>query len=156
MGASLSVISPSTSVRLCLPDGATQAVQISEARLVLETEDGTNLLDRDTQLRLAAAWDGQVSTAASLTTGTLDLVFDRSVALDSARMLLAEGAGRAALDTTRAQGKLVGVDRGWTALPLAPGTTGGASMRLQSSAASVRVSEILLTGSPSGIASTPS
>ena len=31
-----------------------------------------DLLDRDTQLRLAAAWDGQVETAADLPAGTLD------------------------------------------------------------------------------------
>src|SRR5262249_36813634 len=72
----------SDSAQLCLPDVASQPIAISAPRLLLELDDGTNLLDRDTQARLAEAFDRRPDTAAPLPQDPPSLAFDRPSPID--------------------------------------------------------------------------
>ncbi|HYS09616.1 MAG TPA: SpvB/TcaC N-terminal domain-containing protein [Myxococcales bacterium] len=72
------------SVQLCLPDDATQTVLVGSPRLVLEMDDGTNLLDRDGQARFTAAFDGRLDTVGQLAPDALPLSLERTFALDYA------------------------------------------------------------------------
>jgi hypothetical protein len=69
-------------ITLCLPAEAVQSVQVSNLRLLLEFDDGTNTIDRDAQARLGAAFDGDMRTAALLPRGRVSLSFARSMVLD--------------------------------------------------------------------------
>src|SRR5262249_50826463 len=122
----------SDSAQLCLPDVASQPIAISAPRLLLELDDGTNLLDRDTQARLAEAFDGRPDTAAPLPQDAPSLAFERPYAIDSAFLKLANGPARA-----------LGMD----AAPRG---------RVTLEPESALVSELALTGSPVGAASPPS
>ncbi|MBI3185121.1 MAG: hypothetical protein HYZ28_23540, partial [Myxococcales bacterium] len=71
----------SNAVSLCLPEGATSAVEVEGVALVAELDNGTNILDRDSQLALGEAWDGDVRTSTSV--GELAIGFLRPNELGS-------------------------------------------------------------------------
>jgi hypothetical protein len=79
------------SIQLCLPDGATQDVLVGSPRLLLEMDDGTNLLDRDAQARFAEAFDGRLDTVGRLAPDALPLSLERTFALDYAGIDMVSG-----------------------------------------------------------------
>ncbi|HKB77483.1 MAG TPA: SpvB/TcaC N-terminal domain-containing protein, partial [Myxococcales bacterium] len=148
-------LSGSDSIELCLPDLATQTVFVSEARLLLELDDGTNLLDRDAQVRAGQAFDGQSGTAESLG-GLLSLSFDRPMSLDFAAVKLAQGSARATVRSFGAGGQRAALrmklDPGWNRLQL--GAPVAESVEVDLGADTASVSEIALAGSPVGTPTT--
>jgi len=83
--------SPERTPSSCLPDDATQTVLVGSPRLVLEMDDGTNLLDRDAQARFAAAFDGRLDTQGQLPPDALPLSLERTFALDYAGIDMVSG-----------------------------------------------------------------
>jgi hypothetical protein len=138
--------------QLCLPDLATQSVFVSGARLLLELDDGTNLLDRDAQVRAAEAFDRRLETTRSLADGFLALSFDREVSLDAAALHLSSGAASAALRPSNSSSDAfprLPLAEGWNALNARAATTRGFDLEL-SDPPDAQVSEIALAGSPVG------
>jgi RHS repeat-associated protein len=157
-------------IQLCLPDLATQSIFISSARLLLELDDGTNLLDRDAQARAAEAFDRKLETSRVLPGGFLSLSFDREVALDATAVHLADPSASAALRPASPPlgapliaspgaspanpGRATLMTQGWNAFDPIPASTRGLELLL-SNPVDARVSEIALAGSPVGAPTPP-
>jgi RHS repeat-associated protein len=135
------------SVQLCLPDEASQSVSIGSPRLVLEMDDGTNLLDRDSQARLAEAFDGHLDTSVVLDSGALSLSFDRPHALDAAYVNLASGATTAVLQSGLSPSRF-SLAPGWNSLTVTSQAVGKIDLSLDQPSAPV--AEVALAGSPVG------
>jgi RHS repeat-associated protein len=82
------------SVLLCLPDDATGAVTIDGLRLLLVTDDGRDVFDRETRLALPEATDGDPATAAAVHAVRLEAALDRTFQLDEAEVGLSAAPAR--------------------------------------------------------------
>ncbi len=74
------------SVVLCVPPEATGTVQVSGLRLLIVSDDGLDLFDRETHLRLSSAVDDDATPAA--VSGTIELALDRPTSLDAGAIRL--------------------------------------------------------------------
>ena len=73
-------------VVLCVPPEATGKVQLSGLRLLVVADDGLDLFDRETHLRLSSAVDGEATPTAVF--GTIELSLDRATSLDAGSVRL--------------------------------------------------------------------
>ncbi|MHB8878195.1 MAG: hypothetical protein ACYC8T_31250, partial [Myxococcaceae bacterium] len=147
-------------VLLCLPDDATGDVALEAVALVVELDDGTNLLDRDSQAIAAEAWDADGRTSRSVR--ELELGFLSRMQLDRAWLNLdgaaaelesVELADRLGPMSLPSPGK---VGPGLVRLDLGDAVAAGESIHLKFAGAqradlpSVFVAELGLAGSPLG------
>jgi RHS repeat-associated protein len=107
---------------LCLPAEATDAVRVEGLRLILVQDDGTADFERDTQLALASAADGDETTSSNFAAGTLPISLERPSALERIRIKVdsptasftwmkgASGPTESARESLK---------KGWSELPLA-------------------------------------
>ncbi len=127
------------SVLLCLPDDATGAVTLSGLRLLLVTDDGRDVFDRDTRLAFPEVTDGDPATAAAVHAVRVEAAFDRLMQVDEAELGLAAAparlSGYGAFDgqTWSEQGALA-LDGTRTPLPLAGAVAQAAEVTFAGSA----------------------
>src|SRR5262249_34418721 len=145
------------SVQLCLPDSALQSVFIRSPRLILEMEDGTNLLDRDAQARFVQAYDGRLDTVGALAPDALPLSLERSYLLDYAGIDMATGPLKVLIYSADGPGKSNPVHatlaQGWNSfvLPTTPVNWVGVEVDpLGPPIDTAPVVEAAVTGSPVG------
>jgi hypothetical protein len=92
-----------TGVQLCAPAVATGKVQVSGLRLLVVSDDGLDVFDRETHLKVASAVDGEATPSA--VSGTVELTLDRPIALDEGSVRLgAAPVTLAALELLAANG----------------------------------------------------
>ncbi|WP_242337471.1 MULTISPECIES: SpvB/TcaC N-terminal domain-containing protein [unclassified Anaeromyxobacter] len=73
-------------VTLCVPPDATGKVQVAGLRLLVVSDDGLDVFDRETHLKQADAVDGEATP--SPVSGTVELTLDRPIALDDGSVRL--------------------------------------------------------------------
>jgi RHS repeat-associated protein len=145
------------SIQLCLPDNASQSVFVASPRLLLEMDDGSNLLDRDGQARLVEAFDGQPDTVAQLATDPVSVSFSRAFALDYAGIDLAAGPLKMLLRPPGGPGAgppaHLTLDPGWNSLVVPAAAMTGIAFELDplgKPTDGLQLAEIALVGSPVG------
>lgn len=144
-------------VHLCLPESAATAVNLSRPRLVLSLDNGRALFDREAEVRLGAALDGDLSTAAKLPDGELSLEPEYPVEAQRAGVVIAGAleAPRITWFDGREWSAMAPVDvSGSAAVSFGAGGARVHAVRMQTDAAGsagrppASIAEVSLTGSP--------
>jgi len=92
-------LSGSNALSLCLPDEATSDIPVQGLTLVAELDDGTNVLDRDSQVHASGAWDVSSVTSAAVNENAWS--FLRPMAID--RLEVSSGSPRVVLSSAKAK-----------------------------------------------------
>jgi RHS repeat-associated protein len=149
----------SDSVLLCLPDEATGQVTVDGLRLVLVTDDGLDVFDRETHLAWPEATDGDAATTQLVHDTRVEAGLDRRLAVDGASVTVSTTPARltsfGAFDgqAWSDQGPLA-IDEARTSLPLEAPAAQAAQVTFAGSARTdvpaAGLSEFSLAGSGTG------